>query len=111
MARQFTTLPPEIASLIKTLGRNIRVARLRRQIPLAEMASKVGVTRKTMSEIEQGKPGSALAHYAAALWVLGLHEPLGRVAAPDSDEHGRILESARQPQRIRKPSLTEDYDF
>ena len=90
MKQQFTSVPGEIQSVIKKLGRNIRVARIRRSMPLSELAEKVGVTRKTMMEIEQGKPGSALANYATALWVLGLHDPLAHIADPDADEHGRI---------------------
>ncbi len=112
MTQRFHTPPSEIEDLAKRLGRNIRLARLRRGIPLSEMATKVGVTRKTMREIEQGRTRSALAHYATALWVLGLHEGLGRIADPDSDEHGKLLEASRLPQRARKPvAPTADYDF
>ena len=113
MKHQFHSVPGEIQSLIKKLGRNIRMARVRRAIPLSAMAAKVGVTRKTMMEIEQGKPGSALASYVTALWVLGLHDPLTRIADPDTDEHGKLLESARQPQRVRQHPSTSahDYDF
>jgi DNA-binding XRE family transcriptional regulator len=113
MKHSFHRVPAEIQSAIKKLGKNIRVARIRRGIPLSEMASKVGITRKTMMEIEQGKPGSALASYATALWVLGLHDPLNRIADPDADEHGKLLESARHPQRVhrRSSARANEYDF
>ena len=44
------------------------------------------------------------------LWKLGLLSTAAALADPDNDEHGRILEAARRPQRVRQ-SAAIDNDF
>lgn len=39
--------------------------------------------------------------YATVLWVLGLLEPLGKVAAPAGDLVGLALDEERLPRRVR----------
>ena len=44
------------------------------------------------------------------LWKLGLLGTAAALADPDTDEHGRILEAARRPQRVRQSAVV-DNDF
>jgi hypothetical protein len=43
----------------------------------------------------------SLGIYATVLWVLGLLEPLERLAAPATDATGLALEEERLPIRVR----------
>ena len=44
------------------------------------------------------------------LWTLGLLSTAAALANPDADEHGKILEAARRPKRVRHP-VDSDNDF
>jgi len=43
------------------------------------------------------------------LWKLALLNTMGGVADPDTDDHGKILEAAARPQRVRKPVSDNDF--
>ena len=103
-------LPLEVATAIARLGENVRVARVRRRLSQEELAQACFVTRKTVYALEKGAPGATLATAFSVLWKLGLLHTAAPLADPDADEHGRILEAARQPQRVRQP-VSSDNDF
>ncbi len=42
-------------------GRNIRTARLRRNLRIQDLANRIGVSRYTLSAIERGRPGVSIA--------------------------------------------------
>lgn len=99
-----TEAPPvEITSALQRLGANVRLARVRRRLSQEELAQACGITRKTLYALEKGASGSTIATAFAVLWKLGLLDTTGALADPDADEHGRILEAARQPKRVRQP--------
>lgn len=102
--------PFEVAEAVKTLGENIRIARIRRRMKQEELAQKCGITRKTLYGIEKGLPGVGIGQIFSVLWVMGLLDPVKELAEPDTDEHGKILEAARQSKRVRDPPA-EDNDF
>lgn len=93
--------PAEIETILRRLGRNIRIARLRREMTQAELAERVSVSRVLISQVEKGNPKTSIAVYLGALWVLGLLDELTVVADPDKDVEGRTLERLRYPQRAR----------
>jgi transcriptional regulator with XRE-family HTH domain len=106
-----TTAPPyPVEVALKTLGKNIRTARIRRSLSAQDLGSKVGVGRDTVAEAERGNPATAIAVYAGLLWALGMVEKLGAVADPAADEEGRTLAMAREPKRTRRAE-TLDNDF
>lgn len=94
--------PPAVESILLRLGQNIRIARLRRKITIAELAQRVGVSRYVMSAVEKGKPTAAVATYVGALWALGLTDGLGNAGEPDADTEGKALEAARAPKTAHK---------
>ena len=102
--------PRAVAQGLARLGRNIRTARLRRKLSCAELAEKIGISRYVMSDIERGKPTTAIAAYIGALWALGLLRQLDELADPDRDLEGKTLESARRPRTAPK-RRTYDDDF
>lgn len=104
------TLPLEVASAIQRVGDNIRMARVRRRLSQEELAQACAVSRKTLYALERGAPGATLATAFSVLWKLGLLNTAAPLADPDADEHGKILEAARQPKRVRQP-VGDDNDF
>jgi transcriptional regulator with XRE-family HTH domain len=102
--------PAAVEEILNRLGRNIRTARLRRRLSMKELAERIGISRYIMSDIEKGKPTTAIAAYIGALWALGLHRDIRELADPDSDEEGKILERARSPRTAPKRKIIDD-DF
>lgn len=106
-----TTTPPlEVTAAAQQLGQNIRVARIRRRMSQEELAQACGITRKTLYALEKGGKASSLGTVFTVLWKLGLLSTAAALADPDADEHGRILEAARRPRRVRQ-SAAVDNDF
>ncbi|MCW8167002.1 helix-turn-helix domain-containing protein [Verminephrobacter aporrectodeae subsp. tuberculatae] len=105
-------IPLQATEQLAQLGRRIRVARIRRDWSIADLASKVGINRNTLAALELGKPGTAVGVCFTVLWALGLDRSLDAVADPDSDLHGKALEASRRPARAGKArKASDDYDF
>ena len=113
MARRSRLLeapPYAVERSLKTLGSNLRTARVRRKLTLEDLAQKVGVSRRILSDVEKGKPSTGIGIYVAALWALGLLDHLSPVADPTKDAEGLALALARQRSRVRKTEVL-DNDF
>ena len=104
------TLPLEVSDALKRLGANIRLARVRRQMTQAELARACQMTPKTLHDLEAGAPGIAISKVFSVLWVLGLIADAAALANPENDEHGKTLELARSPKRVRA-QLDHENDF
>jgi transcriptional regulator with XRE-family HTH domain len=102
-------LPREVLKHITELGQHVRTARVRRRMSTEDFAQACGIGRRTLYRIESGDPGITLSVFLSVLWKLGLLDTLRDVANPDTDDHGKILEAASRPQRVRAP--TSDNDF
>lgn len=110
ISKKTESLPGGVWQLLRQLGWNIRTARLRRRMPLRELAERTGLSAPTLIRVEAGNPGTSIAAYATVLWVLGLADALDQVAHPDSDKLGLALETARTPERARATTRLSD-DF
>jgi DNA-binding XRE family transcriptional regulator len=104
------TAPLEVTAAVQRLGENIRLARIRRRLSQEELAQACGITRKTLYALEKGALGATIATAFTVLWKLGLLHTAAAIADRDTDEHGKILEAARQPKRVRQP-VVSDNDF
>jgi transcriptional regulator with XRE-family HTH domain len=100
MPRQSAPVFPREQQQARALGERLRAARLRRRIPVVEMAARVGVTPKTQRRLEQGDPSVGLATLIRTLSVLGLAKDLDQVAA--NDEIGHRLADIALPERPRR---------
>ena len=108
---RITESPPvAVEDALARLGRNLRIARLRRRLRIQDVADRLGASRFTVADLEKGKPGVSVAAYFGALWALGLLEQAEDLADPDRDEEGKVLESARSPRRA-SPRRRLDNDF
>lgn len=104
--------PARAAEQVVQLGQRIRIARISRGWSVADLASKAGINRNTLTALELGRPGTGIGVFITVVWALGLDKSVDAVADPDTDLHGKALEAARRPTRAgrpRKPS--DDYDF
>jgi len=101
MPRKSAFPHPPVRRLLRDLGENIRLARLRRGFSMALVAERAGMSLPTLRAVEHGEPGVTLGSYANVLHSLGLHEDLALVAR--DDELGRKLQDAELPTRRRAP--------
>ena len=111
MARKnaLSTAPPyEVEQALKRLGANLRTARLRRNLTLETVASKIGTGVRAIRDAEAGRPGASAAAYAALLWTYDLLRPLAEIADPALDREGLAYE--RQRKRAY-PKKRLDNDF
>ena len=98
--KQKLTTPIPVKMALKKLGKDIKEARLRRRIPAALMAERVGISRVTLKSIEDGQPTVSMGLYATALYVLGMLDRLKDVADIAFDSVGQALGSEELPKRI-----------
>ena len=102
------TLPIPVTRALRKLGHDLKDARRRRRIPLAIAAQRASISKPTLIRVERGDSTVSIASYATMLFVLGMADRLGDLAAPQNDPVGLQLEAENLPQRIRakkqKPS-------
>jgi transcriptional regulator with XRE-family HTH domain len=89
---------PSEQRLLTDLGERLRLARKRRKLSAATVATRAGVSRTTLNHVEDGNPSVTFGTYLRVLAVLGLEKDLARVAA--DDPLGRRLQDlALEPRR------------
>ena len=101
MSKTTPSLVPRVARLLDGLGAHLKLARLRRKYSAETVAQRAGITRRTLSKVEQGDPAVALGVYARVMQVLRLEEDLALLAK--DDELGRKLQDAGILAKLRAP--------
>lgn len=97
-----TKAPPyEVEQGIKRLGKNLRTARLRRNLTIALVAEKIGTGPRAVMDAEKGKLSTGIAVYAALLWTYGLLHPFQDLADPATDGDGLALDQLGGRERAR----------
>jgi transcriptional regulator with XRE-family HTH domain len=102
--------PYEVEAALRTLGSNLRTARLRRNLTLKDLAARLGASRQVLADAEAGKPTTGIGVYAGMLWALGLTDGLLSLAHPDADEEGKLLDAKNSRKAAGKPRKVDD-DF
>lgn len=97
----YDVLPLSLRKALTKFGRDLSIARRKRNVTTAMMAERVSVSKSTYQRVEKGDPSVALGVYAMALFVLGLGDLFASVADPGKDAHGLLLDEERLPQRVR----------
>lgn len=85
---------------LKSLGKNIELARRRRGFSQADFASRMGASVSTVRRLEDGHPGTALTYLANALLVFGELEKLSLMMDTQFDATGLALMDSELPVRI-----------
>jgi transcriptional regulator with XRE-family HTH domain len=101
-------LPIPVLKALRKLGTDISDARRRRRIPTKLLAERADISPRTLSKIEKGEAGVAMASYASVLFTLGLVQRLQDLADSTHDQTGRELEEAHLPKRIRLPQKKDE---
>lgn len=94
--------PYAVEQALRKLGRNLRVARLRRTQTIQDVADRIGTGVRAVRDAESGKVSTTIGVYAALLWAYDLLGPLDQLADPLKDNEGLALAAARENKRARK---------
>lgn len=101
MGREKPVLLPKHKKLLKALGENIRLARLRRKFSTSQVSERANISRPTLHSIEKGSESVSIGLYLKVLVVLGLERDLLLLAQDDA--LGRKLQDANLITRERAP--------
>ena len=106
MENKNSGMTPSLQRLLKDVGDNIRLARLRRKFSTTLIAERAGISRNTLRSIEQGESSVSFGSYAMVLFCLGLAKDLKLIA--QDDELGRKLQDADLSVKARAPRLPHE---
>lgn len=101
MPKKKILLFPKTQAILKQLGENMKLARLRRNITAKLVAERANISISTLSLIEKGTPSVAMGNYMQVLVALNLQKDMLKVAA--DDELGRKLQDLGLHVRARAP--------
>jgi transcriptional regulator with XRE-family HTH domain len=102
-------LMPRVRRLLAGFGNQLKLARLRRRYSTEVVAQRAGITRPTLSKIEQGDPSVSLGAYVRVMQALRLEGDIAKLAA--DDVLGRKLQDAEITPKLRapkRPSVDQD---
>lgn len=102
MENRGSVVYPEQIRILKIMGEQIKLARLRRRLPATLVAERAGISRSTLWNVERGAPSVSIGTYAMVLHALnGMDKDLLLVAK--DDELGRKLDDLGHltPKRVR----------
>lgn len=100
MSKKSVAVMPDTQKVLETMGEQIKMARLRRNLSAELVAERAGVSRATLWAVEKGAPTVAIGTYAAVLHALGGMDKDFEQIAKD-DEFGRKLQELNIPSRAR----------
>lgn len=94
-----TKLPRKLEHKMQIVGEQIRLARLRRNLSIAQVAERATCSPLTVSRIEKGSPTVAIGIYLRVLYALQLDGDILFLAKDDA--LGRALQDMNLTQRER----------
>ena len=105
MPRSSIILLPKNKKLLQAVGENIKLARLRRKLTMDQVSERAGISRPTLSSLENGSPSISLGIILQVLLVLGLEKDILLLA--DDDILGRKIQDADLTVKERGPKNTK----
>ena len=93
---------PATEEILKTMGEQIKLARLRRNLSVELVAARAGISRTSLWKVEKGSPSVAIGIYAAVLHALNNMDKDLLLVAKD-DIMGRKIQDLNLPVRKRAP--------
>lgn len=93
---------PATEDILQTMGEQIKLARLRRNLSVELVAARAGISRASLWNVEKGSPSVAIGIYAAVLHALNNMDKDLLLVAQD-DIMGRRMQDLNLPIRKRAP--------
>ena len=87
----------------RRLGENVSSWRKLYRITSEELADRAGVSRATVSRLENGDPSVSLATFLGVCRVLDMIDPVVEATDPYETDLGRARADQELPQRVRRP--------
>ncbi len=104
-------LPRKLEQKMQTVGEQIKLARLRRNLSVVQVAERATCSPLTVSRIEKGTPTVAIGIYLRVLYALQLDDDILLLAK--KDEMGRALQDLalkhRERTKQREPSSSLEW--
>lgn len=100
MANKSYNIMPATEEILRTMGEQIKLARLRRNLSTELVAERAGISRATLWNVEKGSPSVAIGIYAAVLHALNNMDKDLLLVAQD-DDLGRKLQDLNLKTRKR----------
>ncbi len=94
-----TKLPRKLEKKMQIVGEQIRLARLRRNLSIAQVAERATCSPVTINRVEKGAPTVAIGIYLRVLYALQLDDDILLLA--QKDDMGRALQDLAIKQRER----------
>lgn len=94
-----THLPRKLEEKMTLMGEQIKLARLRRNLSIVQVAERATCSPLTITRIEKGSPTVSMGIYARVLYALQLDDDLTLVAK--DDPLGRTLQDLSLKHRLR----------
>ena len=91
MRKAVYNILPATENILETMGDQIKLARLRRDLSAELVAERAGISRTSLWKVESGSPAVAIGIYAAVLHALGGMDTDLLLIAKD-DELGRQMQ-------------------
>lgn len=88
--------------ILRTMGEQIKLARLRRNLSTELVSERAGISRASLWKVEKGDPSVAMGNYAAVLHALNNLDKDLLLIAKD-DEMGRQLQDLNLITKKRAP--------
>jgi transcriptional regulator with XRE-family HTH domain len=85
-----TMMPRKLEQKMQIVGEQIKLARLRRNLSVAQVAERATCSLLTVARIEKGRPTVAIGIYLRVLYALQLDDDILLLA--QKDEMGRALQ-------------------
>lgn len=102
MAKKAVDILPATQDILSTVGEQIKLARLRRNLSIELVAERANISRATLWKVEKGDKGVAIGIYAAVLHALnGMDKDLLLIAK--DDVLGRTIQDLNLTVRRRAP--------
>ena len=97
---------PGTEEVLKTLGEQIKLARLRRNLSVALVAEGAGISRASLWNVEKGSPSVAIGIYASVLHALNNMDKDLLLVAKD-DAMGRKMQDMNLTARKRASKVVK----
>lgn len=110
---QKAALPPHLEQLLTQTGASLARMRVARRMPQHLAAERAGISRNTLSRIENGDPSVAIGQVMRYLATLEKAEIVAQALRSENDAAVRSLAAQEKTRRARalSPQELDRYDF